>query len=79
MRPFGARGPNSARTTRRLKRKEPSPRDAWRLDEVVTTINGEKRWLWRTVDQDGYVVDGIVGLHLIVRFGRIPRIHCTKS
>ena len=45
---------------RRLKRKTPSRFDIWHLDEVVITINGEKRWLWRAVDQDGYVLDEIV-------------------
>jgi len=45
---------------RRLRRKSPSHRDIWRLDEVVITINGEKRWLWRAVDQEGYVLDEIV-------------------
>jgi putative transposase len=32
----------------------------WHLDEVVITIAGRKRWLWRAVDQDGYVLDEIV-------------------
>jgi putative transposase len=50
-------GPDYAR---RLKRKKPSCRDIWHLDEVVITINGEKRYLWRAVDQDGYVLDEIV-------------------
>ena len=46
---------------RRLKRKPPSRRcNIWHLDEVVITINGEKRWLWRAVDQEGYVLDEIV-------------------
>jgi putative transposase len=45
---------------RRLKRKEPSPRDVWYMDEVVIAINGEKRRLWRAVDQDGYVLDEIL-------------------
>jgi len=45
---------------RRLKRKKPSRQDIWHLDEVVITINGEKRYLWRAVDQDGYVLDEIV-------------------
>lgn len=45
---------------RRLKRKKPSRQDMWHLDEVVITINGEKRYLWRAVDQDGYVLDEIV-------------------
>ena len=50
-------GPDYAR---RLNRKAPSRRDVWHLDEVVIMINGEKRWLWRAVDQDGYVLDEIV-------------------
>ncbi|EIM29899.1 IS6 family transposase [Microvirga lotononidis] len=50
-------GPDYAR---RLKRKRPSRRDVWRLNEVVVTIAGEKHWLWRAVDQDGYVLDEIV-------------------
>ncbi|MEX2697722.1 DDE-type integrase/transposase/recombinase, partial [Rhizobium mongolense] len=28
--------------------------------EVVVRINGQKCWLWRAVDQDGYVLDEIV-------------------
>jgi putative transposase len=45
---------------RRLKRKKPGRRDVWHLDEVVVSINGEKRYLWRAVDQDGYILDEIV-------------------
>jgi putative transposase len=45
---------------RRLRRKKPSRRDIWHLDEVVITIAGQKHWLWRAVDQDGYVLDEIV-------------------
>ena len=47
----------------RLRRKTPGRRDVWHLDEVVITINGEKRYLWRAVDQDGYVLDEIVQIH----------------
>jgi putative transposase len=50
-------GPDYAR---RLKRKKPTRHDIWHLDEVVISINGEKRFLWRAVDQDGYVLDEIV-------------------
>jgi putative transposase len=50
-------GPDYAR---RLRRKTPSRRDIWHLDEVAVTITGEKHWLWRAVDQDGYVLDEIV-------------------
>ena len=45
---------------RRLRRKTPSRRDIWHLDEVVVTIAGKKHWLWRAVDQDGYVLDEVV-------------------
>jgi putative transposase len=45
---------------RRLKRKTPSRRDIWHLDEVVVTIAGQKHWLWRAVDQDGYVLDEVI-------------------
>ncbi|MER9236917.1 IS6 family transposase [Mesorhizobium sp. M0622] len=45
---------------RRLRRKRPGPNDIWHLDEVVISIAGMKHWLWRAVDQDGYVLDEIV-------------------
>ena len=45
---------------KRLRRKAPSREDIWHLDEVVVTIGGRKHWLWRAVDQDGYVLDEIV-------------------
>lgn len=44
----------------RLHRKKPSGNDVWHLDEMVITIAGRKHWLWRAVDQDGYVLDEIV-------------------
>jgi putative transposase len=50
-------GPDYAR---RLCRKQPSRNDVWHLDEVAITIAGRKHWLWRAVDQDGYVLDEIV-------------------
>jgi putative transposase len=46
--------------TRRLQRKRPGPNDIWHLDEVVISIAGKKHWLWRAVDQDGYVLDEII-------------------
>jgi len=46
--------------TSRLRRKSPSSSDVWHLDEVVVSIGGKKYWLWRAVDQDGYVLDEIV-------------------
>jgi putative transposase len=34
--------------------------DKWHLDEVVVTIGGKKHWLWRAVDQQGFVLDVLV-------------------
>ena len=34
--------------------------DKWHLDEVVITIQGKKHWLWRAVDQDGFVLEVLV-------------------
>jgi len=45
---------------KRLRRKKPSRKDIWHLDEVVISIGGRRHWLWRAVDQDGYVLDEIV-------------------
>ena len=50
-------GPDYAR---RLRRKQADRNDIWHLDEVVVSIAGKKHWLWRAVDQDGYVLDEIV-------------------
>lgn len=50
-------GPEYAR---RLRRKQPTRHDVWHLDEVAVSIASKKHWLWRAVDQDGYVLDEIV-------------------
>jgi len=47
-------GPDYAR---RLKRRQGRLGDTWFLDEVFVTINGQRQYLWRAVDQDGEVVD----------------------
>jgi putative transposase len=69
---------------RRLKRKAPSRHDIRYLDEVVVSINGERRY-WRAVDQEGYVLDEIAQIYrdtkaarrLLTRFlrkqGRPPK------
>ena len=44
----------------RIRRRLPSAGDKWHLDEVQITIAGEKHWLWRAVDQDGFVLDVLV-------------------
>ena len=37
--------------------------DTWFMDEVFVTINGERHYLWRAVDQDGDVLDILVQRH----------------
>lgn len=39
-----------AQYARRLRRKPSSRNDIWHLDEVVISIRGKKRYLWRAVD-----------------------------
>ena len=43
-----------------LRRRRPRPGDKWHLDEVFITINKERHYLWRAVDQDGNVLDILV-------------------
>ena len=45
---------------RRLKRRQGRLGDTWFLDEVFVTINGQRQYLWRAVDQDGDVIDILV-------------------
>ena len=44
----------------KLWRRRPKSGDKWHLDEVFLTINGERHYLWRAVDQDGTVLDILV-------------------
>ena len=43
-----------------LRRRRPRPGDTWQMDEVFLTIKGERHYLWRSVDQDGNVLDSLV-------------------
>lgn len=65
--------------------------DKWYLDEVVISIRGEKHWLWRAVDQDGFVLDVLLQSRrnakaakrlmrkLLKRQGRVPRVMITDK
>ena len=50
-------GPDYAR---KLKKRQGRLGDAWYLDEVFITIQGEQHYLWRAVDQDGDTIDILV-------------------
>jgi putative transposase len=46
--------------TNEIRHRRPRPGDKWHLDEVFLTINRERHYLWRAVDQDGHVLDILV-------------------
>ncbi|MCP5016339.1 MAG: IS6 family transposase [Ketobacter sp.] len=51
-------GPEYARS---IKKRRGPLGDTWYMDEVyIVTIGGERRYLWRAVDQDGDVLDILV-------------------
>ncbi len=44
-----------------IKKRRGSLGDTWYMDEVyIVTVRGERRYLWRAVDQDGDVLDILV-------------------
>ncbi len=65
--------------------------DKWHLDEAVVSIRGEKHWLWRAVDQDGFVLEVLVQSRrnakaakrlmrkLLKSQGRAPRVMITDK
>ena len=44
----------------RIRRRALARGDKWHLDEVVITVRGKRHWLWRAVDQNGFVLDVLV-------------------
>ena len=75
----------------RIRRRAPVRGDKWHLDEVVITIAGKKHWLWRAVDQDGFVLDILVQNHrdrgaarrlmrkLLMKSTKAPRVMITDK
>jgi putative transposase len=43
-----------------IRQRAPARDDKWHLDEVVVSIAGEAHWLWRAVDQNGFVLEVLV-------------------
>jgi putative transposase len=48
------------RYANQLRHRRPKSGDKWHLDEVLLTINGERHYLWRAVDQEGNILDILV-------------------
>ena len=53
-----------------LRRGRPRASARWHLDEMVIKIRGRKHWLWRTVDDEGEVLDFLVQPHRCARSAR---------
>ena len=49
-----------AKYARTLKRRQGRLGDTWHLDELFVTIQGQRQYLWRAVDQDGDIIDILV-------------------
>jgi putative transposase len=74
-----------------LRRRQPRPGGRWHLDEVFVKINGEQKYLWRAVDQDGDVLDILVQnrrdkaaarrflRRLLEKTGAVPRVVVTDK
>ncbi len=84
-RKFGQRYANA------LRRRRPRPGDTWHRDEVFITINGQVRYLWRVVDQDGTMLAILVRSRrdkraarkffrrLLKRLQYVPRVPITDK
>lgn len=42
-----------------LRRRRSPPTGRWHLDEMVVKIGGKRMYLWRAVDDEGEVLDGL--------------------
>jgi transposase-like protein len=74
-----------------LRCRRPRPGDKWHLDEVFIKVNGEQKYLWRAVDQDGNVLDILVQdrrdtaaakrffRRLMKKTGGVPRVVVTDK
>jgi putative transposase len=46
-----------------LRHWEPGRGSRWYLDEVCTSVDGVRHWLWRAVDEYGFVLDILLQRH----------------
>lgn len=79
------------KVAKRIRARVSTFGDKWHLDEVVITIKGKQQWLWRAVDQHGYVLDVIVQSRrniqaaerlmrkLLRKHGKTPRVMTTDK
>ncbi|CAM3599389.1 IS6 family transposase [Deinococcus saxicola] len=46
-----------------LRHREPRRGSQWYLDEMCTAVDGVRHWLWRAVDEYGFVLDILLQQH----------------
>ena len=46
-----------------LRHREPRRGSRWHLDEVCTSVDGVRHWLWRAVDEHGFVLEVLLQRH----------------
>jgi putative transposase len=64
MRPYGNGAADFGHQfAKEIRHRQPRPGDTRFLDEVFVTIDGERHYLCRAVDQDGDVLDILVQEH----------------
>ncbi|MBP2310626.1 IS6 family transposase [Azospirillum melinis] len=75
----------------RIRQRRLAHGDKWHLDEVAISIASKKHYLWRAVDQDGFVLDVLVQSRrdkkaakrllrkLLKKQGRAPRVMITDK
>ena len=49
--------------TEELRHRKPRRGSRWHLDEVCTSVDGVWHWLWRAVDEYGFVLDILLQRH----------------
>ena len=64
---------------RRLTRRQGRLGDTWHVDEVFVTIQGQRRSLWRAVDQDGDVLDILVQSRRDCRAANVFFASCCRA
>ncbi|EWY35796.1 transposase [Skermanella stibiiresistens SB22] len=74
-----------------IRRLIPRGGDKWHLDEMIITIAGKKRYLWRVADRDGFVLEALVQSRrdetaakrlprkLLKKQRRVPRVMVTDK
>jgi hypothetical protein len=53
--------------------------DTWHRDEVFLRIRGQRRYLWRAVDQHGTVLDLLVQSRRSARAAKRPSRSCSRA